>query len=401
VAGANASVVVPLSGTGAASVKYYAVDVAGNIEPTNTATVKYDNIAPTVTHTVNPKANAADWNKGDVTVHFDATDTDPGSGLVAGSVTPDQVVGNETGTSGLVVNGSAKDTAGNTGTDSVTVKLDKTAPSISGAITTGTLGNNGWYVSPVGVKFTCSDALSGIAVCPDDENIVLSTNGSGQSVPRTAWDHADNIGSTTVSGINIDNEKPSITDINVAAGFYKLGAAPAATCTATDSFSGLLSCKVAVTGGTNGVGTFNWTATATDKAGNTSTQTGIYKVTYRFDGFLQPINDTAHQTGLTTSVFKAGSTIPVKFQLKNAAGTAVQSATPPVWLTPVLGAKMSLPVDETAVTVSADSGSTFRYDTTAQQYIYNWKTPATGGNYYQIGVRLDDGQTYYVNIGLR
>ena len=194
---------------------------------------------------------------------------------------------------------------------------------------------------------------------------------------------------------------PTITDVNVAGGFYKVGAAPAATCTATDSFSGLLSCKLAVTGATNGVGTFTWTATATDKAGNTSTQTGTYKVTYRFDGFLQPINDTAHQTGLTTSVFKAGSTIPVKFQLKNSAGTAVQSATAPVWLTPVLGAKMSMPVDETAVTVSADSGSTFRYDATAQQYIYNWKTPSTGGNYYQIGAKLDDGQIYYVNIGLR
>jgi hypothetical protein len=89
------------------------------------------------------------------------------------------------------------------------------------------------------------------------------------------------------------------------------------------------------------VGTFNWTATATDTAGNKGTQSGTYKVVYKFSGFLQPINDTAHQTGLTTSVFKAGSTIPVKFQLKNAAGTAVQSATAPVWLTPVLGAKMS------------------------------------------------------------
>ena len=397
-AGSSKSVSVPLSGTGAATVKYYAVDVAGNTEPTNQVTLKYDNIAPTVTHTVNPTANAADWNNSNVTVHFDAKDTDPGSGVLSGSVTADQVVSNETTTSGLVVNGSAKDTAGNTGTDSVTVRLDKTAPIINGAITSGTLGNSGWYVSPVSVKYTCSDALSGIAVCPDDENIVLSNNGANQSVARTAKDVADNSGSATVSGINIDNENPSITDVNVANGFYTLGAAKAATCTATDSFSGLLSCKVVVSGGTNGVGTFNWTATATDKAGNTKTQIGTYKVVYKFDGFLQPINDTAHQTGLTTSVFKGGSTIPVKFQLKNAAGTAVQSATAPIWLTPVKGVAMSMPVCETAVTVSADSGSTYRYDT--GQYIYNWKT-GTGGNYWQIGVKLDDGQIYYVNIGLR
>lgn len=396
---AAASVSVPLSGTGTASVKYYAVDVAGNVEPTNTATLKYDNIAPTVTHTVNPKANASDWNNSDVTVHFDATDTDPGSGVAVGSVTPDQVISADTPVTGQVVNGSAKDTAGNTGTDSVTVKLDKTKPTVNGAVTSGTLGKNGWYVSPVKVHFTCSDALSGLASCQDD--VTLSNNGAAQTASGSAKDVADNVGTASVSGINIDNENPTITDVNVAGGFYKLGAAPAATCTATDSFSGLESCKVTVTGGTaNGVGTFTWTATATDKAGNSVSQTGTYKVTYRFDGFLQPINDTAHQVGTSTSVFKAGSTIPVKLQLRNAAGTAVQSAGAPVWLTPVKGGTMSLPVDETVQTVSADSGLAYRYDATAGQYIYNWKT-GTGGNYWQIGVKLDDGQTYYVNIGLR
>ena len=224
---------------------------------------------------------------------------------------------------------------------------------------------------------------------------------AAQSATGTAKDFADNVGSATVSGINIDNENPTITDVNVAGGFYKLGTAPAPTCTATDSFSGLSSCKVTVSGGNaNGVGTFTWTATAIDKAGNSATQSGTYKVVYRFDGFLQPINDTAHQVGTSTSVFKAGSTVPVKFQLKKADGTIVQATTAPVWLTPVKGGAMSIPVDETVQTVSADSGSTYRYDSTAQQYIYNWKT-GTSGNYWQIGVRLDDGQTYFVNIGLR
>jgi hypothetical protein len=59
---------------------------------------------------------------------------------------------------------------------------------------------------------------------------------------------------------------------------------------------------------------------------------------------------------------------------------------------------MSLPVDESLYSATADSGSTYRYDTS--QYLYNWKTTASG-NYYRIGVSLDDGQTYYVNIGLR
>ena len=399
-AGASKTLTIPTDGTGSASFTYYAVDNAGNVEPANKGVLDYDNIAPTVTHTVNPAANAADWNNSNVTVHFDAKDTDPGSGVVLSSVTPDVLVSTETSASGRVVNGSAADTAGNFGSDSVTIRLDRTAPSITGAIVPGTTLVNGWYTGTVTVHFTCSDALSGLGVCPDD--VTVTSNGLNQSVTRSASDLAGNTGSATVAGISIDNENPTVTGVNVANGAYTLGTAPAATCAASDSFSGVASCKVTVIGGNaNGVGTFAYTAVATDRAGNTSAPlTGTYTVKYRFDGFLQPINDTAHQVGASTSVFKAGSTVPVKFQLKNAAGVAVQSASAPVWLTPVKGSAMSVPVDESVYTASADSGLAFRYDATAGQYIYNWKT-GLGGNYWRIGVTLDDGQTYYVNIGLR
>jgi hypothetical protein len=396
-AGASKTLSIPTSGTGSATFSYSAVDNAGNVEPTSNGSLNYDNVAPAVTHTVNPSANAADWNNSDVTVHFDAKDTDPGSGLNATSVTPDVTVSSETSTSGRVINGSASDVAGNVGTDSVTIRLDKTPPTVTGAIVPGTTVVNGWYTGSVKVHFTCSDALSGIGVCPDD--VTVTTNGANQSVTRSATDIAGNTANATVSGISIDNENPSVTSVNVASGSYTVGAVPAATCIATDTFSGIASCKVVVTGGTaNGVGTFTWTATATDKAGNTSKLTGPYRVSYRFDGFLQPINDTAHQVGTSTSVFKGGSTVPVKFQLRKADGTIVQATVAPAWLTPLKGGAMSMPVDETSTTVGGDSGTTFRSD--AGQYIYNWKTEGTG-YYYRIGVRLDDGQTYYVNIGLR
>ncbi|HEY6745037.1 MAG TPA: PxKF domain-containing protein [Mycobacteriales bacterium] len=96
----------------------------------------------------------------------------------------------------------------------------------------------------------------------------------------------------------------------------------------------------------------------------------------------------------------AGSTVPVKFALKTAAGTAVTAAAAPAWLTPVKGGPTSAPVDGTAPAATADSGSAYRADTTAGQYVYNWKT-GTGGNYWRVGVGLDDGQTYSVTIGLR
>jgi hypothetical protein len=313
-----------------------------------------------------------------------------------------------TETAGTVVNGSAEDYAGNLGTDAVTVRLDKTAPTISGAATTNP-NAAGWYNGPVTVHFTCADqgaVQSGIATCPAD--VVLSTDGANQSVPGTATDKADNTASTTVSGINIDSTKPTISSISVANGaIYTLGdpAIPSGTltCTATDSGSGVASCRVTVAGGLpNGVGTFGFTATATDKAGNTTTQTGSYKVNYRWDGFLQPINDTAHQIDQGVSIFKGGSTVPVKFQLKKADGTVVQANALPQWPSAVKGSLTTAAVDESVYSDPATSGSTYRYDSTAQQYIYNWSTKGSAiGYFYRIGVTLDDGQTYYVNLGLR
>ena len=139
----------------------------------------------------------------------------------------------------------------------------------------------------------------------------------------------------------------------------------------------------------------------TDRAGNTTTATVSFRIGYRFDGFLQPINDTAHQIGTSTSIFKAGSTVPVKFQLRRADGTVVQTVTAPQWLIPSKGAATSAAVDESLYSSASTGGDTYRADGTTQ-YIYNWGTDkSAAGFYWRIGVRLDDGSTYYVNIGLR
>jgi hypothetical protein len=397
--GATVEVIVPLNGSGIGNVKYWAVDRADNVEPVNGIALKYDNIAPTVTHKLNPTPNADEWNKNDVAVHFDAKDDDLGSGVDPATVTPDQTISTET--AGQVVNGSADDLAGNHGTDSVTVRLDKTPPAVSGAATTSP-NANGWYRGQVTVHFTCADPLSGVAVCPDD--VTLTANGINQSVTRSATDKAGNSASATVSGINIDAEPPTIT-INgpVAGGVYTLGSVPTPSCTPTDNLSGAPSCSGTLTGGTaNGVGTFTYMALATDKAGNTAITSVIYSVIYRWDGFLQPINDTAHNIAQDVSIFKAGSTVPAKFQLKKVDGTVVAANSVPAWLTPTKGSLTTASVDESLYADPATTGTAYRWDSTAQQYIYNWGTAKNQASYYwRVGVKLDDGRTYTVNIGLR
>jgi hypothetical protein len=413
---------VNLNGSGKARVLYYAIDNAGNSAPPDISEVKYDTIAPTVSHTLYPDANAAGWNNAATTAAFTAQDDSDGSGVntlsIDGAVVSSQAsktslaLSGSTSvtaeTSGQPVAASAEDFAGNVGTDSVTVRLDRTAPTIGGAATTGPSAT-GWYTGPVTVHFSCADqgaVQSGIATCPAD--VVLSSDGANQSVAGAAVDRAGNTARTTIGGISIDSVRPTISSLSVANGaIYTLGdpAAPSGSpaCTASDGGSGVASCSVAIAGGQpNGVGTFSFTATAADRAGNTTTQTGTYRVVYRFDGFLQPINDTAHQVAQGVSVFKGGSTVPAKLQLKRADGTVVQAASAPRWLTPAKGSPTAATVDESVYADPATSGDAYRWDSTAQQYVYNWGTKGSAvGYYYRVGVALDDGQIYYVSVGLR
>ena len=396
-AGTSKTVAVPLDGSGAGTVTYWAVDNAGNVETANAVSLKWDNIAPAVTHTATPQPNADDWSNSDVTVHFDAKDDDAGSGLDASSVTPDVVVSGDT--AGQAITGSAKDVAGNLGTDTVTVKLDKTKPLITAVIVGGV---KPWYTAPVKVHFTCTDLGSGVpaTACPDD--VTVSANGTGQSVTGTVTDRADNSASTTVSGINIDQNPPVIVSASVADGAVYTATPPPATCVATDLVSGVDSCAVQVVALAD-KGAYSFTATAKDHAGNVTTRSGGYQVNlYRFSGFQQPINDPSILPGSATSIFKTGSTVPVKFQLRDATGALVQARTAPQWLVPARGSLTTSAVNEGSAADAGTTDGTFRWDATSQQYIYNWQTKGLTANYnYRIGVRLDDGQVISVVVGLK
>ncbi len=420
---------VPLNRNGLQAVEYYAVDRAGNSETAQAASIKYDTIAPMISITKDPNANAAGWNKADLNVSIAATDSLDGLTSGAGSgpelltvdatlvdsnttvgdhqrrLTHSKPFASETPVGGTQVSVEAEDFAGNVSTDSATVKLDKTAPTIAGAATT--LPNaNGWYKGPVTVRWTCGDALSGVAVCPGDD--VLSSNGAGQSKSGTVEDRADNTASATVSEINIDATPPTVVITGLVGSPFVLGSANIG-CTATDTGGSGLdgTCSVAITGGNGPVGTFTVSATARDRAGNDGNATGSYRVIYGFSGFLQPVNDTGRPTvscgsPCVASVFKGGSTIPVKFRLFNSAGATVQSAALPQWVNPKQGSLTTLGVDEVVYTDPSTSGTTYRWDSTAQQHIYNWGTKGVKVSYFwKIGVILDDGNSYLVDVALR
>jgi hypothetical protein len=122
-------------------------------------------------------------------------------------------------------------------------------------------------------------------------------------------------------------------------------------------------------------------------------------VLYRWDGFLQPINDTAHDLG-AMSKFKLGQTIPTKFVLRNAAGAVVQQTTklPDFTRSGNLGACDTASMPEDVPAVTADVVPQFKWD--GSQYHYNWSTKGISAGLYRVFASLEDGSTHWVDICL-
>ncbi len=243
-------------------------DQDGNKLPPATAGYTLDNTGPTVTGALSPTPNAAGWNNGDVMITWSATDN--GAGVGSGPTPATDSVTEDT--TGVTKTATATDLVGNSGSGSVTVKLDETAPTISGSRTAANA--NGWNNTDVTVSFACDDATSGIKSCPDATT--LSAEGAGQSVSGTATDNADNSASKTVSGISIDKTAPSLSGAPTAApngsnGWYTGDVTIAWTC--GDALSGIDgACPTNSTIAGEGTG-LTASAAVSDRAGNQTNAT--------------------------------------------------------------------------------------------------------------------------------
>ncbi len=142
---------------------------------------------------------------------------------------------------------------------------------------------------------------------------------------------------------------------------------------------------------TSTVGTKTFTVDAADNAGNPAIRTVTYYVRYNYGGILQPINADG------SSVFRLGSTVPVKFRLTDANGNTVTSAAAKIYV-----AKISEGVAGTEMeansTSAATTGNLFRYDSTDDQYIFNLGTKSLSTGTWQIRIELDDGTSKYIHI---
>ncbi len=126
---------------------------------------------------------------------------------------------------------------------------------------------------------------------------------------------------------------------------------------------------------------------------------GTLRVLYDWDGYLQPINDTAHQIGIAQSKFKLGQTIPTKFQVKDSVGNVVQQTGSPTFSSTYRGSSCdNNATTDTVPTVAPMNGATFSWD--GSKYQYNWSTKGLTAGEYRIFANLADGTAHYTDICL-
>ncbi len=111
-------------------------------------------------------------------------------------------------------------------------------------------------------------------------------------------------------------------------------------------------------------------------------------------GFSQPVD-----TGRTLNLVKAGSTLPLKFEVF--AGKTELTATDifkPLSVKQV-NCESSASLDEVEQTTTGNTA--LRYDATSGQYIWNWKTPSKADACFMVTVETLDGALKTAQFKLR
>ncbi len=199
--------------------------------------------------------------------------------------------------------------------------LDTTPPVAAPAVTAGTLGQDGWYVSAVTVTWNWTDA--GAIVASDCQQTSTTGQNGTVTLQASCTDLAGNVGHATYT-VEVDTSRPVVSVQGVASGArYVLGAVPAAGCVTADSVSGVATdaaLKVTTTG-THGVGPFAATcsgATSVAGTGQAAPVTASYTVLYGFSEY------GGVRQGAAIVRSARGNT--VQFRLANAAGYPVAAA---------------------------------------------------------------------------
>ena len=202
------------------------------------------------------------WTNQDVTVTFACADS--GSG-VASCTAP---VTKTTEGAAQQVTGTATDNAGNSATDTATVSIDKTAPTIT-ATADRAANDAGWYDD--GRHGELHRERRAVRRRCAARRRRCSARARTSRPTGTATDAAGNTAGAGVTGINVDKTAPVLTARRSRVAGTPVTSRSHWTC--TDALSGVAAGQPADTTSSGEGGNLSASASCTDKAGNTATET--------------------------------------------------------------------------------------------------------------------------------
>jgi hypothetical protein len=376
---------LPVAENGPHTLTYQTVDQAGRRSQQQALSFQIDQAAPTTTPTLSAGGSAyvpGSWTRLDILVALDAADNAGGSGVAllaystAGAQTiqetiveswPAQFSVTEEGETTLDF--LAEDAAGNIETtQTLVLRIDRTAPTFTCGAEDGA-----WHNSDVSISCSASDNGAGFAGGSSTSFTLTTSVPDGTETANAptnshrVCDLAENCASVpAVSGIKVDKKAPEITITAPANTAYTLNQTVLSSYTCADGGSGLATCGGTAASGspinTSTVGDKTFQVNAADLAGNSSSLTVGYQVSYKVCLLYDPAKS-----------HKVGSTMPLRIQLCDA-GDADRSA-PEI----VVTAQGLTKVDNTASSSIEDSGnsnpdSNFRFDASLPGYAYNLST---------------------------
>jgi hypothetical protein len=244
---------------------------------------------------------------------------------------------------------------------------DTTAPVIVPTIT-GTLGNNGWYVSNVTVTWSVTDGQSAIASQTGCGPTTISTDTAGVTLTCSATSP----GGTSSESVTIkrDATKPVLSPTVTPNPVYLNGSATGDP-GATDATSGVATASCPAVD-TSTVGYHTLTCSATDNAGNTNSASVQYLVTFKFEGFFAPVNNLP-----ALNSANSGQAIPLKWRITDANDQPITTLSSVTVTAVTLSCSLGTTTDQVDEYAAGTSGL---LNLGNGNYQFNWDTPKSYKN---------------------
>jgi len=243
---------IPLTGQGMHTGEFWALSTFGDTSIKRAYSWSLDSLAPALAATASG-SQTGNWYTSNVTLSLSGADVTSG---IAPSTYRHRVNGGawQSGNSLTIaadgvytINAEVQDVAGNTGVNNITIRLDKTPPTLNPSVS-GTQ-QNGWFRTVVIAASNAADATSGLASVQHRVNGGTWQNGasitiSADGIHTVVFHATDNAGHVTTHEVtfSVDRSPPGVSPTvapNGHNGWYVSN--PLIPLSANDSLSGILS----------------------------------------------------------------------------------------------------------------------------------------------------------------